>query len=113
MKLPYRDNIDREQIRDKLINYALNFNHKDGKHKARLFQSKLGINLSNLDKLLSAIIEAVNTCSVSYTNTTQYGNKYVIDFIMETDQGKSKVRSAWIIRFEDNYPRLTSIYPIN
>ncbi|HAC65709.1 MAG TPA: hypothetical protein DCF68_19805 [Cyanothece sp. UBA12306] len=112
MKLPKLDQIQQKQIRDKLSSYALNFTHEDGQHKARLFQAKLGINLNNQEKLITAIFEAVNTQSVIYSTTSQYGEKYVIDFIMETDIGSSKIRSAWIIRCEENYPRLTSIYPI-
>lgn len=112
MELPYRDRIQREQIIEKLTTYALNFEHRDGKHKARLFKAKLGITLNNQEKLITAIFQAVNTQSVTYTTTSQYGEKYVIDFIMETEVGASKIRSAWIISFEDNYPRLTSIYPI-
>lgn len=113
MKLPKRELIKREQIIEKLSTYALNFSHSDGQHKARLFQAKLGIHLNNQEPLIAAIFEAINTQSVSYSTTSPYGDKYVIDFIMETEVGKSKIRSAWIIPFEENYPRLTSIYPIN
>ncbi|MDJ0599969.1 MAG: hypothetical protein QNJ37_14140 [Crocosphaera sp.] len=112
MKLPNRDRIKKEQIVEKLTTYALNFNHTDGKHKARLFKAKLGITLNNQDKLIKAIFEAVNTQSVAYSTTSQYGDKYVIDFIMETETGISKIRTAWILIFQENYPRLTSIYPI-
>ncbi len=112
MKLPKRERIKREQIIEKLSSYALNFSHSDGQHKARLFQAKLGITLNNQETLITAILEAVNTQAVTYSTTSPYGNKYVIDFIMETEIGKSKIRSAWIIPFEENYPRLTSIYPL-
>ncbi|MGK7960042.1 DUF6883 domain-containing protein [Crocosphaera sp.] len=88
MKLPNQDRIKQEQILKKLTTYALNFNHTDGKHKARLFKAKLGITLNNQEKLIKAIFEALNTESVSYSTTSQYGDKYVIDFIMETDAGK-------------------------
>lgn len=112
MKLPNRELIQREQIIEKLTTYILNFDHSDGKHKARLFQAKLGITLNNQETLIAAIFEAVNTQSVTYSIISQYGKKYVIDFIMETEIGKSKIRSAWIVKFEENHPRLISIYPI-
>ncbi|ELR99708.1 DUF6883 domain-containing protein [Gloeocapsa sp. PCC 73106] len=112
MKLPYRDSIRREQLVEKLTTYALNFEHKDGKHKARLFKAKLGITVNNQETLITAIFEAVNTQHASYTTTSQHGKQYVIDFIMETQVGTSKIRSAWIIPLEENYPRLTTIYPI-
>ncbi|WP_107666357.1 DUF6883 domain-containing protein [Cyanothece sp. BG0011] len=112
MKLPNQDRIKQEQILEKLTTYALNFNHTDGKDKARLFNAKLGITLNNKEKLIKAIFDAVKTQSVAYHTTSQYGDKYVIDFIMETEVGKSNIRTAWIIAFDENYPRLISIYPI-
>ncbi|MEM9214962.1 MAG: hypothetical protein AAGD25_11520 [Cyanobacteria bacterium P01_F01_bin.150] len=35
-----------------------------------------------------------------------------MDFRMQTEVGASMVRSAWIIRTGELYPRLTSVYPI-
>ena len=105
MKLPYRDRIKREQIIEKLTTYALNCEHRDGQHKARLFKAKLGITVNNKDPLITAIFEAVNTKSITHTTTSQYGKKYVIDFIMETEVGTSKIRSAWIISFLDRINR--------
>ncbi|WP_365670299.1 DUF6883 domain-containing protein [Okeania sp. SIO3I5] len=34
-------------MNEKLVTYILAENHKDGKHKARLFRSKLGITKEN------------------------------------------------------------------
>ncbi|MDJ0555003.1 MAG: hypothetical protein QNJ68_11265 [Microcoleaceae cyanobacterium MO_207.B10] len=47
MKLPNGEEVKKEQINEKLLTYILAENHKDGKHKARLFRSKLGITLEN------------------------------------------------------------------
>jgi hypothetical protein len=103
MKLPFRDKIKREQIIEKLTTYVLNFEHKDGRHKARIFKAKLGLTVNNQELLITGIFEAVNNQPVTYTTTSQYGEKYVIDFIMETEMGTSKIRSAWIIPFEKNF----------
>ena len=88
MKLPKRERIKREQIIEKLSTYALNFSDSDGQHKARLFQAKLGITFNNQEPLIAAIFEAVNTQSVTYSTTSPYGDKYVIDLIMETEEGR-------------------------
>jgi hypothetical protein len=113
MKLPNGTQVNRQQILDKLIAYALNIDHKDGQHKARLFQSKLGINLENKEILVDALITAAANEPITFTQTSQYGQKYVLDFQLVTDIGASKVRTAWIIRLEENYPRLTTVYPID
>lgn len=113
MNLPYGNQVDREQIIDKLTTYSLNFEHKDGQHKARLFRDKLGIILDNQEILVSALIEAaINEESVAQT-TSEYGDKYVIDFNLTTEVGTSRIRSCWIVRIDETYPRLTTVYPLN
>ena len=57
MKLPKGDQVNPEQIINKLITYTLKTDHKDGQHKARLFKSKLGITLDNKDILVEALIK--------------------------------------------------------
>ncbi len=53
MKLP---NGDKAEIPiEKLINYCLNPEHSSGKHKARVFKSRLGITQDNAELLLQMI----------------------------------------------------------
>ena len=113
MKLPYGDKTDLQQILNKLDTYALDFNHSSGKHKARLFESKLGITKQNREVLITAIRDVATTSDqAEFTISDQYGDRYVIVFDLETDFGKSSILSAWIIHHGENYPRLTSVYPV-
>lgn len=112
MKLPYGDAANRAQIVDKLETYALDFNHSSGKHKARLFRSKLGITLDNKALLVEALIVAAAAETAFLTTSDLYGERYVIDFSMTKALGTSMVRSAWIIQPGKAYPRLTSVYPL-
>lgn len=45
----------------KLRNYCLNLEHNDGKHKARLFWSILGMAADNAEELRQILLEAVKT----------------------------------------------------
>lgn len=112
MKLPYGDRVKIEQIEEKLINYALNSEHSDGKHKARLFNARLGINLDNRNILIDALVDIAENHDNFHEKDSPYGTKYVIDFDFETQKGSSKIRSVWIIRSETNHPLLTTVYPI-
>ncbi|MDA0672972.1 MAG: hypothetical protein O3C67_04600 [Cyanobacteria bacterium] len=112
MKLPYAAAVDRRQILQKLETYALDFNHPSGKHKARLFRSKLGITLESKTFLADALMEAVLQVDAIATTEDQYGKRYVVDFPIAAVGGGSMVRSAWIIRQGEPMPRLTSVYPI-
>jgi uncharacterized protein DUF6883 len=56
-----RPNGDRADIGTKLEDYALNFRHWEGRHKARVFESMLGITLANGDVLRQAILRQPRT----------------------------------------------------
>ena len=57
MKLP---NPERALIdRNKRSGYCLNLNHADGQHKARVFQSALGLTVENVEELYSAPMQAI------------------------------------------------------
>lgn len=53
MLLPNADQVIISQ--DKIIDYVLNFEHFEGKNKARVFASALGITKSNAEELINLI----------------------------------------------------------
>jgi hypothetical protein len=108
MKLP---NPDQTYIDDnKLIGYSLNFSHADGQHKARVFKSALNITTENLEILKNSLIKAVFTYEAIPDKSHQYGQKYVIDFPL-VHQGKTAtIHSVWIVRKDENFPRLVTCY---
>lgn len=112
MKLPRGDRLKIEQIEEKLIRYALNSEHSDGKHKARLFNARLGIDLNNRKILIEALVDVAQNHDSFSEKDSPYGKKYVADFELKTQQGSSQVRSAWIIRLGASYPSLTTVYPL-
>lgn len=67
MKLPKGEQVNPEQIINKLITYTLRTDHKDGQHKARLFKSKLGITLDNKDILVEALIKTAKNDDYTFT----------------------------------------------
>lgn len=110
MKLP---NGEQAELGNKIEDYCLNFNHQKGKHKATLFQSKLGITLENSDILKTAIKEAAITETVITRKINEYGTHYNMKFFLKTDVGESLILIAWIIRKNENFPRLPNCYRIN
>ncbi|MGK7932801.1 MAG: DUF6883 domain-containing protein [Microcystaceae cyanobacterium] len=110
MKLP---NGHLAQIGDKLERYSLNLEHPKGKHKARLFQKRLGITLTNKDILENALKKAATQEEAELYKMDQYGKHYDLKFTLCTDMGESLILSCWIIRITENFPRLTNTYPID
>lgn len=110
MKLP---NGDQAQIGDKLERYVLNPQHPKGKDKAALFKNRLGITLENKEILENILLDvAINQEAILYKQD-QYGTQYDIKFLMTTEVGTSLVISCWIIRADEEFPRLTNAYPVN
>lgn len=78
MKLPNPDQavIDLQ----KLSGYCLNLEHSEGKHKAYVFQSALGIGLEKVEELRDALLQAVRINDAVPGKFNQHGQKYIIDF---------------------------------
>jgi hypothetical protein len=108
MKLP---NGDRADLGSKLEDYVLNPLHWDGQHKARVFESVLGITLSNRDELKNAILTAVaNMDTVEPRGDNGHGDVFVLRFSMQTSRGNAVILTAWIVRHGEDFPRLVTCY---
>jgi len=108
MKLP---NANRTDLGAKIEDYSLNFGHREGRHKARVFLSALGISLENADVLRHAVLEAaVASDDVEARGDNGFGEVFVLRFPMETAVGSALVLTAWIIRHGEDFPRLTNCY---
>jgi hypothetical protein len=70
MKLP---NGDRAELGDKLERYCLNYEHQKGKHKALLFEKRLGITIANKEILEQALKEAAIEGEAELFKIDQYG----------------------------------------
>lgn len=108
MKLPNAENafLDIRKLRE----YALDPEDPRGRHKARVFKSALGFTTDDAETLSNLLLEAIkiNDCSVGEQDF--YGQRYTVDCKIETSVGVAAVRSGWIIRQNENFPRLTTCF---
>ncbi len=108
MKLP---NGERANIGAKLENYVLNPSHWEGRHKARVFESVLGITLSNRDALRDAILAAAaNSNEAEAIGDNGHGMVYLLRFPLTTAQGTAMILTVWIILHGEDFPRLVTCY---
>lgn len=91
----------------KLLSYCLNPDHPRGKHKARMFAS-LGLTKANAPILKAALLDAVETGPAEAVGSDAFGSRYLLDFDLETTKMKVRVRSIWIVRAGEDFPRLVS-----
>jgi hypothetical protein len=110
MKLP---NPERAIIGDKLERYCLNFDHPVGKHKALLFQKRLGIILANKKILENALLRAIRENEAILYKEDSWGIHSDVKFFLETEWGSSRMLSSWILRVQEDFPRLTNVYPVD
>jgi hypothetical protein len=106
MTLPNGDRAVVEVV--KLTGYYLNPDHPRGRHKARVFAAALGLTADHADVLLAA----ARTEEATADEADEYGQRYSLDVIMEGPTGRARVRSTWIVRTGEDFPRLTSCYVV-
>lgn len=108
MKLPNAERavVDIEKLRD----YCLSSSHPRGRHKARVFVMALGIAADDAEELKQTILSAILTEEATPTERDEYGQRFVVDFSMRRQGKEAVVRSSWIVRRGEDFPRLTSCY---
>lgn len=107
MKLPHPERAVVDL--DKLRNYCLNSQHPRGRHKARVFMASLGLNRDHAEERQALLAAAADQEAIP-TERDEYGDRYVLDFVHSGPAGQATIRSSWIVRPGENFPRLTSCY---
>jgi hypothetical protein len=108
MKLP---NAERAVVEiEKLWDYCLNPAHPRGRHKARVFLSSCGMTAEHADELRDALLNAALNLEAELGEEDDYGQRYVIDLEVTGPTGTAVVRSAWIVRRDEDFPRFVSCY---
>jgi len=96
---------------DKLRTYCLNPGHLRGRHKARVFASRLGLSAEDADRVRDALLQAARTsAAATLGDRDRFGQRYVLDLSVAGPRGVGTVRSHWIVRTGDDVPRLTTCY---
>ena len=101
----------------KLVSYALNPQSERGQHKARVFESALGFNLSNWLQLQQALRDALPSQPARLTSETIFGKKYEVMIPITGINGRTvEVMTIWQFdRLSDGTgyaqaPRLVTLY---
>lgn len=82
----------------KFTQYLFGGANERGLAKGRAFSSRLGYNINNWEEMRDEILEAAKSYPAKYRDSTQYGDRYSQDIIL---QGKKKapanVRVGWLV----------------
>ena len=75
-----------------------------------MFAAALGFTDADADVLRQALLRAAREGEAQQTDRDNYGQRYVLDYEMTGPKGQATVRSSWIIRHGEDFPRMTSCY---
>jgi hypothetical protein len=94
----------------KLRDYCLSTQHPRGRHKARVFESVLGLTAAHAEELQDILQAAAQSDDAISTEDDEHGQRYVVDVGVTGPAGMAMVRSTWIVRQDEDFARLTSCY---
>jgi len=108
MKLPHGEQAVVDVV--KLTDYCLDPDHPRGKHKARVFQAACGLTVEHAEWLRQQLLDAAEQADAFPADSLGFGARYVIELMVQGPSGSARVRSAWIIRQNEEFPRFVSAY---
>lgn len=94
----------------KLTDYCLNPEHPRGRHKARVFESALGIRIEDASRLRQLLMDAARTAEANAGLVDDFGQRFTIDFQVRSEAGSRVIRCHWIVRTGEFIPRLTTCF---
>ena len=96
----------------KLRDYCLNESHPRGKHKARVFQSRLGLTAADAQWLRQQLLQATEEKQddLQLGENDEFGQRYVLDVVVNTSTNAASVRTAWIVLTGEEVLRLVTCY---
>src|SRR5580704_893362 len=100
---------------NKLRDYCLSEQHPRGRHRARVFRSRLGLTADDADLLRRALLDAAQTRrdDLVATGNDQHGQRFTLDFEMTTAGGSAIIRSGWILPTGRRVLRLVTCYVLD
>ena len=92
---------------EKLRNYCLNLTSEDGKHEARVFASVLGLVAKDAEELQVALLAAARNDEALDGGKMAFDRRYTLDSELARQERTAMIRSGWIVRQGEHFPRLT------
>lgn len=94
----------------KLTAYCLNPDHLQGKHKARVFKSALGIGAADAPWLRQALLTALADADAEPMGKDRFGTRWRVDVTVRRQRRIAVVRSAWMMRTDERALRFITCW---
>ena len=96
----------------KLREYCLDGSHCRGGNKARVFRAALAIDGSHADWLRDQILHALPSVEAKAARHDNYGMRYSANIAITRQDRKAVIRTGWIVRDGEAFPRFVSAWVI-
>lgn len=95
----------------KLTSYALNPDHPVGGNKAKVFESALGYNHTNVEDLMTKVQAGVVSNPAKLLGSDNFGQRMAVEMPITGINGNTAiVRTGWMYDAGSSVPRLTTIF---
>jgi len=94
----------------KIAGYCLSPDHGEGRHKARVFASALGLTATDEELLAAALLAAARTENAELLLTDGLGARYRVDFRFDHNGRTAVIRSGWMVSAPGRAPYLTTAF---
>jgi hypothetical protein len=108
MLLPNAENANFDLI--KLTEYCLSKEHPIGKHKAIVFEAKLGVSAEDAQEFRKFILKGILNNEANFNFEDEFGKRYFVDIKYKTKETEWCIRTSWIIKSNELNPRFVSCY---
>lgn len=108
MKLPNGEGsiVEIEKLRDDCLNPG----HPRERHKARVFQSHLGMTAAHAEELCAVLLGAAMKEEATLGASDRYGTRHITDFELSRGERTAGIRSCWIALTGETAPRFVTFY---
>lgn len=108
MQLP---NADRAVVDiRKVTEYCLNEGHADGGDKAEGFRRVLGITIADAGEFRLLLLSTAQSPDAEPWKVDRFGESFTVDAMISWRGRSAVVTTGWIVRFGEDFPRLTTAY---
>jgi hypothetical protein len=68
--------------------------------------------MGDAEELRNILLDTARTVDAELGERDEHGQRYRIDFMLTWRGRQALLRSAWIVRPEEEFPRLVTCYPL-
>jgi hypothetical protein len=94
----------------KLRDYCLSTEHPRGRHKARVFREVLGLSAGDAEWLRDKLLDGIQNHPAEMQEADSFGSRWRADLPLTRQDKSVVVRTGWIIKTGEQYPRLITCW---